>query len=59
MLERLACVLEVESHELFTAASSPQNELEQLRTEIKNDILNTFGERLDQAVVDVINRCKA
>jgi transcriptional regulator with XRE-family HTH domain len=58
MLERLAVVLEIEPHEFFFVGSSPQNELEQLRREIKNDINNTFGEKLEQAITDVIKRCK-
>ena len=58
MLERLAKVLEIEPHEFFLVNSSPQNELEQLRKEIKNDINNAFGERLEQAIVDAFKRCK-
>jgi transcriptional regulator with XRE-family HTH domain len=58
MLERIAEVLEIEPHELFIVASSPKNELEQLRREIKDDINNVFGERLEQAIADVIKRCK-
>jgi transcriptional regulator with XRE-family HTH domain len=58
MLERLAEVLEIEPHELFLVAASPQNELEQLRHEIKSDINNTFGERLEQAIANAIKRCK-
>ena len=57
MLERLAEALEVEPHELFTVAPSPQNELEQLRREIKNDIKNAFGERLEQVIADAIKQC--
>jgi transcriptional regulator with XRE-family HTH domain len=60
MLERLAEALEIEPHEFFLVAASPQNELEQLRREIKNDISNdiknAFGERLEQAITDVIKR---
>jgi transcriptional regulator with XRE-family HTH domain len=58
MLERIAEVLEIEPHELFLVSSSPQNELEQLRQEIKDDINNAFGERLEKAIVDVIQRFK-
>jgi transcriptional regulator with XRE-family HTH domain len=58
MLERLAEVLEIEPHELFLVESSPKNELEQLRNEIKNDINNALGERLEQAITDAIKRCK-
>ena len=59
MLERIAQALEVESYELFKVAPSPQHELELLRQEIKNDIKNAFGERLEQAIIDVIKQCKA
>ena len=58
MLERIAEVLEIEPHELFLVSSSPQNELEQLRQEIKDDINNAFGERLEKAIADVIQRFK-
>jgi transcriptional regulator with XRE-family HTH domain len=57
MLERLAEVLEIEPHELFLVKPSPQDELEQLRREIKSDISNTFGEKLEQAIADAIKRC--
>ncbi|MDR2596460.1 MAG: helix-turn-helix transcriptional regulator [Treponema sp.] len=58
MLERLAEVLEIEPHEFFLVNSTPQNELEKLRQEIKDDINNAFGERLEKAITDVIQRCK-
>jgi transcriptional regulator with XRE-family HTH domain len=58
MLERLSEVLEIEPHELFLVESSPKNELELLRREIKDDINNAFGERLEQAIADVIKRYK-
>ena len=58
MLERLAKVLEIEPHELFFVAPSPQNELEKLRREIKSDINNAFSERLEQAIAEVIKRSK-
>ena len=57
MLERLATALEIETHELFTVASSPQNELEKLRQEIKNDIKNEFGEKLEQIITNALKRC--
>jgi transcriptional regulator with XRE-family HTH domain len=57
VLDRLAEALGVETHELFTFAT-PQNELEKLRQEIKDDINNAFGERLEKAIADVIQRCK-
>jgi transcriptional regulator with XRE-family HTH domain len=59
MLERLAEALEIEPHELFSISPSPQNELEQLRREIKNDIENAFGEKLERAITDAINRYKS
>ena len=55
MLERLAEALEIETYELFTVIPSPQNELEKLRQEIKNDIENTLGDRVEQAIFDVIS----
>ena len=58
MLERLAKALEIEPHELFFVAPSPQNELEKLRCEIKNDINDAFEKRLEQAIADAIKRCK-
>jgi transcriptional regulator with XRE-family HTH domain len=58
MLERLAGALEIEPYELFTVYPSPQNELEQLRREIKDDIKNAFGEKLEQIITDAINRYK-
>jgi transcriptional regulator with XRE-family HTH domain len=56
MLERLAKALEVEPHELFIVSPSPQSELEQLRQDIKNDIENAFGEKLEQTITDAIER---
>jgi transcriptional regulator with XRE-family HTH domain len=56
MLERLAEALEVEPHELFTVSPSPQSELEQLRQEIKNDIENAFGEKLERSIADAIEK---
>jgi len=58
MLERLAKALEIEPYEFFTIAPSPQDELEQLRREIINDIKNAFGERIDQAIADVVKRSR-
>jgi transcriptional regulator with XRE-family HTH domain len=58
MLERLAEVLEIEPHELFLVAASPQKELELLRRDIKSDIKNIFGEKLEQVIIDAIKRCK-
>ena len=56
MLERLASALDIETYELLAVAPSPHNELEQLRREIKDDIQNTFGERLEQAIADALKR---
>jgi len=58
MLERLANALDIETYELLAVAPSPQNELEQLRKEIKDDIKNAFGERLEQAITNVIKQYK-
>jgi len=59
MLERLANALDIETYELLAVAPSPQNELEQLRKEIKDDIKNAFGEKLEQAITNVIKQYKA
>ena len=56
MLERLAGALDIETYELLAVAPSPHNELEQLRREIKNDIQNAFGERMEQAIADALKR---
>ena len=56
MLERLAKALEIEPHELFIVSPSPQNELEKLRQEIKNDIENSLGEKLEQSIADAIEK---
>jgi len=56
MLERIAEVLEIEPHELFLVDTSPQNELKQLRQEIKDDINNAFGKRLEKAIADVMQQ---
>jgi len=56
MLERIAKALEIEPYELFAVTPSPQNELEQLRREIKDDIKNALGERLEQAIADIIKK---
>jgi len=58
MLERIAEALEIEPHEFFIVPNSPQNELELLRQEIKEDIKNEFGDRLEQAIFEAIKRCK-
>jgi transcriptional regulator with XRE-family HTH domain len=56
MLERLAKALEIEPHELFIVSPSPQDELEKLRREIKNDIENALGEKLEQSIADAIEK---
>ena len=56
MLERLAEALEIEPHELFIVSPSPQDELEKLRQEIKNDIENSLGEKLEQSIADAIEK---
>ena len=56
MLERLANALEIKPHELFIVSPSPQNELEKLRQEIKNDIENSLGEKLEQSIADAIEK---
>jgi transcriptional regulator with XRE-family HTH domain len=59
MLERLAEALEVEPHELFAVSPSPRSELEQLRQEIKNDIENALGEKLEHSIADAIEKALA
>ena len=56
VLERLAKALEIEPQELFIVSPSPQNELEKLRQEIKNDIENSLGEKLEQSIADAIEK---
>jgi len=58
MLERLAEVLEIEPHEFFLVASTPQDELEKLRQEIKDDINNAFGERLEKIIANLMQQYK-
>jgi len=42
VLERLAEALEIESHELFSHASTPRKELEKLRQDIINEVVKTI-----------------
>ncbi|WP_461255967.1 helix-turn-helix domain-containing protein [Treponema sp. R80B11-R83G3] len=42
VLERLAEALGIEPHELFTLASTPQNELEKLRQDIIGEVVNAI-----------------
>jgi len=57
MLERLAQALEIEPCELFSYVSE-RNELEQLRQDIKDDIKNTYEEKLEQAITEALKRFK-
>jgi transcriptional regulator with XRE-family HTH domain len=51
MLERLAKALEVEPHELFTVAPTPQDELEKIRQDIRQDIRQEFKQEIIGEVV--------
>jgi transcriptional regulator with XRE-family HTH domain len=42
VLDRLAEALGIETHELFTVASTPQNELEKLRQDIIEEVVKTI-----------------
>ena len=42
VLERLAETLGIETHELFTIAPTPQNELEKLRQDIIEEVIKTI-----------------
>ncbi len=42
VLDRLAEALGIETHELFTSAPTPQNELEKLRKEIIGEVVKTI-----------------
>ena len=42
VLDRLAEALSIETHELFTAAPTPQNELEKLRQDIIKEVVYTI-----------------
>jgi transcriptional regulator with XRE-family HTH domain len=42
VLERLAEALAIETHELFTLASTPQNELEKLRQDIIGEVVKAI-----------------
>ena len=42
VLDRLAEALSIETHELFTSAPTPQNELEKLRKEIIGEVVKTI-----------------
>ena len=52
VLDRIAVVLGVEAHELFTAPSSPENELEQLRKGIIKEVREVIVEELGKALAD-------
>jgi transcriptional regulator with XRE-family HTH domain len=53
VLERLAEALGIETHELFTLASTPQNELEKLRQDIIEEVVKavkqSFAEECKKA----------
>jgi len=59
MLDRLAEALEIDTIQLFDVSPSPKNELEKLRQEIKNDIENSLGEKLEQSIADAIEKALA
>jgi transcriptional regulator with XRE-family HTH domain len=42
VLDRIAEALGIETHELFTSAPTPQNELEKLRKEIIGEVVKTI-----------------
>jgi len=52
VLERLAEALNIEPHELFTFASTPQNELEKLR----RDIIGEVVDAIKQSFAEEINK---
>ena len=56
MLERLAKSLEVEPHELFKVAPTPQDELEKLRQDIRQDIKQDFKQDIINEVVKAIQQ---
>ena len=56
MLERLAKSLEVEPHELFTVAPTPQDELEKIRQDIRQDIRQEFKQEIIGEVVRTIKQ---
>ncbi|MDR2941267.1 MAG: hypothetical protein LBV17_01565 [Treponema sp.] len=49
-MERIANALEIEIYELFIDHLSPNNELEQLRQEIKSDIRQLLDEFLEKVI---------
>ncbi|MDR2952879.1 MAG: helix-turn-helix transcriptional regulator [Treponema sp.] len=54
MLERLAEALGIEPQDFFTVSPTPQNELERLRFEIKQDIRQDFRQNITFEVVKTI-----
>ena len=42
VLDRIAKALNIETHELFSFSSTPQNELEKLRHDIIEEVVNTI-----------------
>ncbi|MDR2729416.1 MAG: helix-turn-helix domain-containing protein [Treponema sp.] len=56
MLERLAKSLEVETHELFNVAPTPQDELEKIRQDIRHDIRQEFKQEIICEVIRTIKQ---
>jgi transcriptional regulator with XRE-family HTH domain len=56
LVERIAGALNINIHELFIDTSSPNNELEQLRQEIKDDTRQLLDEFLEKALSE---KCKS
>jgi len=59
MLERLAKALGIEPNEFFTVAPTPQNEMEQLRHDIIQDIRQGFRQDIIGEVVKTIKETLA
>jgi len=49
VLERIACALEIESHELFAVSQSPENAMERLHKDIIKEIRQVITEELEKA----------
>jgi transcriptional regulator with XRE-family HTH domain len=54
MLERLAEALDIEPHDFFTVAPTPQDELERIRQDIRQDIKQGFKQDIIGEVVKAI-----
>ena len=48
VLDRLAEALEIETYELFSFASTPQKELEKLRQDIIEEVVNTIKQAFNR-----------